>query len=129
MREIYRFCFEQFTDQLTFSLPPLEEWIAAFILHELVYILAFRGVGKLYRAGIIHGRNAGSLLHWVFRGISFAVAWVIVNGAIVVYRFITEHWLMIIGVICGIVLLAEAGVLMYKTMLQRRCAKANHTVE
>lgn len=129
MREIYRFCFEQFTDQLAFSLPPVAEWIVTLLLHELVFSVAYRRVGELYRAGVIHGRSAGSFLHWLFRGISFAIAWMIVNGTIVAYRFITEHWLMISGVICGVILLAVVGMLMYKVMLQHRCVKVNNTVE
>lgn len=120
MREIYRFCFEQFTDQLSFSLSPVAEWIVTLLLHEVVFRLAFRRVGELYRAGVIHGRSAGSFLHWLFRGISFAIAWMIVNSVIAVYRLITEHWLMIIGVICGIALLTVVGVLLYRVILQRR---------
>lgn len=120
MREIFRLCFEQFTDQLTFPLSPVTEWIVVLVLHEIVYRLAFSMVGDLYHSGIISGRLIGSFLHWLFRGISFAIAWLVVNFAVAAYRFVTEHWLMIIGAIGGIVLLAVAGALTYKAILQHR---------
>ena len=56
MREIFRFCFEQLTYYLSLHLDPLVELIALAILHEFVYRLAFKWVGKLYDIGIISGR-------------------------------------------------------------------------
>lgn len=129
MREIFRLCFEQFTDQLTFPLSPVTEWIVVLVLHEIVYRLAFSMVGDLYYSGIISGRLIGSFLHWLFRGISFAIAWMVVNFAVVAYRFVTEHWLIIVGTIGGILLLVVAAAITNKFLLQHRNAKAIRTTE
>lgn len=125
MREIFKLCFEQFTDQLTFLLNPVAEWIVVLILHEIVYKLAFSMVRKLYYSGIISGSLAGAFLHWLFRGVSFAIAWMIVNFSVVAYRFVTEHLLMVIGVNGGILLLTVAVAI----MLHHKNVKAISTTE
>lgn len=124
MRDIFRFCFEQITDPLTLPLNPFWEWIILTFLHEVVYRIAFDKVGVLYRAGIISGRLAGSFLHWLFRGISFVIAWFGINFVIALCRFVAEHWLLIIGIVGGIFLLAAFGVLAYKIMLHNQVTKA-----
>ena len=119
LREIYRLLFEQFTDQLMFSLDPLTDEILAFLLHGLVYKLAFSKVRNLYRTGIISSREAGSFLHWLFRSISFAIAWIGINALIAAYRFVTEHWVIVVCAIGGIILLAVVLMFSYKAISQR----------
>ena len=120
MRELFSFCFEQITDPLALPLHPLAEWIILTVLHKIAYKLAFSKVGDCYRVGIISGGTVGSALHWLFRTIIFIAFWAGINVVIAVYLFITEHWRMIIGVICGIVLLALAVVLAYKAFGKNR---------
>lgn len=129
MRELFRFCFEQVTDPLALPLHPIAEWLILAVVHEVAYQLAYSKVGGYYRAGIISGGTVGSALHWFFRSIIFVAFWWAINVVIAVYMFITEHWRMILVATGGVVLLVVVGVLMYKTMLQRRCVKANNTVE
>lgn len=125
MREIFRLCFEQFTDQLTFLLNPLAELIFVWILHKIVYKLAFSVVGDLYHSGIISGSLTGSFLHWFLRGVSFAIAWMIVNFSVVAYRFVTEHWLMVIAAIGSVLLLA----VIVAIMLHQKNVKVISTTE
>lgn len=120
MRELFSFCFEQITDPLALPLHPIAEWLILAVLHKIAYKLAFSKVGDCYHSGIISGGTVGSALHWLFRTIIFIAFWAGINVVIAVYLFITEHWRMIIGVICGIVLLALAIVLAYKAFGKNR---------
>jgi len=55
----------------------------------LLYDFAFGIVGGLYEAGIISGRDIGSIIHW---GIRYGIMWLIVQGLIL----IRDNWLLII---------------------------------
>ncbi len=120
MREIFRLFFEQFTNQLTFLLDPVAQWIVIFVLHKIIFKLAFRVIGDFYRSRIISGRLVGSFLHWVFRSISFAIAWILVNFFVIAHNFVTKHWTMSIGTIGGILLFSVVVIGIRKILLQRR---------
>lgn len=51
-------------------------------------------MGGLYRAGIISGRDLGSILHW---GIRYGIMW----GVIQILIFIRDNWLLITGFAIG----------------------------
>ena len=122
MSEIFSFCFEQLTDPLSLPLSPLAEWVILTILHQLVYTQAFSMVGNLYHSGYISGRFIGSFLHWFFRAISFLVAWCGIKALIFTYRFVTEHWLMIIGAIASILF----TMVIYKIVAKHWSIKTDH---
>ena len=96
MSEIFRFCFEQLTDPLSLPLNPLAEYVILAIIHTIAYELAFDKVGALYRSSMISGRQTGSFLHWLFRGICFVAMWAIVDMAICAYYFVVEHWVTLL---------------------------------
>jgi hypothetical protein len=55
----------------------------------LLYDFAFGIVGGLYRAGVIKGRDLGSIIHW---GIRYGIMWVTIQILI----FIRDNWLLIV---------------------------------
>jgi hypothetical protein len=65
----------------------------------MLYDFAFGIVGGLYRAGVIKGRDIGSIIHW---GIRYGIMWLIVQGLI----FIRDNWLLIILSIAAVITLA-----------------------
>ena len=114
MREIFRFCFDIITDPLSLPVNPLTEFIILALISQLAYEWAYGFVGDLYHTNIISGRSAGSFLHWFFRYISYVVVWAIVNTAINVYQFITEHMLILLACLGGIsVLIVCLGVIFH----------------
>jgi hypothetical protein len=112
LREILSFFFGEITDPLSLPLSPFAEWIILLIIHEIAYELAFSIVGDLYHSGCIRGRSSGSFSHWGFRTIIFLVIWGGINVLIFTYKFVIEHWLMIIGII-GSILVAVGLVFIY----------------
>ena len=120
LREIFRFCFDIITDPLSLPVNPLTEFIILALISQLAYEWAFGFIGDLYHANIISGRSVGSFLHWFFRYISYVIVWAIVNTAIYVYQFITEHWVILLAVLCGILLLIACFLLIYHLLLRKR---------
>lgn len=55
-------------------------------------------MGGLYRAGIISGRDLGSIIHW---GIRYGIMW----GIIQILIFIRDNWLFITGFVIGAIVL------------------------
>ena len=120
MREIFRFCFDIITDPLSLPVNPLTEFIILAFISQLAYEWAFGFVGDLYHANIISGRSVGSFLHWLFRYISYVVVWAITNAAIYVYQFITEHWLILLACLGGIVMLIASLFVISHLVSQKR---------
>lgn len=108
LREIFSFIFDKATDPLTLPIHFLWEWLILGVIGEIAYQFAFRKVGCLYRTGVISGRFAGSLLHWIIRFFIYVPVWAIVYWVIVFVQWIIAHWvaaiiITILAVILGIV--------------------------
>jgi hypothetical protein len=74
----------------------------------ILYDFAFGVVGGLYRAGIIKGRDLGSIIHW---GIRYGIMW----GTIQILLFIRDNWLFIIlSVVAAILVFVLIGLFMSK---------------
>ena len=120
LREIFRFCFDIITDPLSLPVNPLTEFIFLALISQLAYEWAYGFVGDLYHANIISGRSVGSFLHWLFRYICYVVVWAIINTAIYVYQFITEHWIILLAYLGSILMLIASIVVISHLVSQRR---------
>jgi hypothetical protein len=65
----------------------------------MLYDFAFGIVGGLYRAGVIKGKDLGSIIHW---GIRYRIMWLIIQGLI----FIRDNWIYIIISVFTIIIFA-----------------------
>ena len=74
------------------------DWLFPAVIVFLLYDFAFGIVGGLYRAGIITGRDLGSIIHW---GIRYGIMW----GVIQILIFIRDNWLLITGFVIGVLVL------------------------
>ena len=63
-------------------------------------------VGDLYDDGIISGRNAGHILHWIIRLIFFVVCWAVIYGLIVAVKWIIANYILVLCILGGILVLA-----------------------
>ena len=82
---IYEFLFQ--TEPLFNNV--LLDWAFPALIVFLLYDFAFGIVGGLYEAGIITGRDIGSIIHW---GIRYGIMWLVVQGLI----FLRDNWIFII---------------------------------
>lgn len=106
MREILSFIFGKLTDPLGLPLVWYKEWLILAAIGFIAYIIAFKFVGDLYRFDLIDGRTSGSILHWVIRFVFFVIIWAITYAVIWFVRFVKAHWIIVISVGCGLLLLA-----------------------
>jgi len=74
------------------------DWLFPAAIVFLLYDFAFGIVGGLYRAGIITGRDLGSIIHW---GIRYGIMW----GVIQILIFIRDNWLLITGFVVGAIII------------------------
>lgn len=115
MKEIFSFIFDKVTDPLTLPSPPLLEWLILGVIGEFAYQFAYRKVGSLYRTGIISGRFAGSLLHWIIRFFIYVPVWAIVYWSIVFVQWIIAHWVAAIIIVVSAVILGIVIRMIYKS--------------
>jgi len=86
----------------------LLDWIFPAAIVFILYDFAFGVVGGLYRAGIIRGRDLGSIIHW---GIRYGIMW----GAIQILIFIRDNWVnIVLAVIGSIAVFVLIGLFMSK---------------
>lgn len=106
MREVLSFLFDRITDPLGLPIAWYWEWIILAIITFAAYAIAFRAVDGLYDGGMISGSASGSILHWIIRLIVFVVIWVITYFVIWLAKLIFAHWLLIVSILGGILLIA-----------------------
>lgn len=106
MREVLSFLFDRITDPLGLPIAWYWEWIILAIITFAAYAIAFRTVGNLYNDGMISGSTAGSVLHWIIRLIVFVVIWAVTYFVIWLAKLIFAHWLLIVSILGGILVIA-----------------------
>ena len=129
MREFFSFCFDQLTDPLSLPLNPITEYIILAVIGMLAFILAFRLVGNMYDADVIGESVLGSIFHWVLRLVLFVSMWGITNAAIIAYRFLTEHLVILLVVFGGALLLLGAFFLVRHLVIQNRLKPIKETTQ
>lgn len=106
MREVLSFLFDRITDPLGLPIAWYWEWIILVVITFAAYAIAFRAVGNLYDDGMISGSTAGSVLHWIIRLIVFVAIWAIIYFVIWLAKLIFAHWLLIVSILGGILVIA-----------------------
>ena len=106
MREVLSFLFDRITNPLGLPIAWYWEWIILAVIELAAFAIAFRAVGNLYADGMISGSTAGSVLHWIIRLIVFVVIWAITYFVIWLAKLIFAHWLLIVSILGGILVIA-----------------------
>ena len=128
MRDFFSFCFEYLTDPLSLPLNPITEYIILALLDWIAQKLAYGLVGNMYGNSLISDGTSGSLFHWIFRGIIFVTIWWTANAVITIYRFVAEHWLILLTTLGAILLLAVFFLVRHFAM-QNRLKPVKETVQ
>jgi uncharacterized membrane protein len=101
MKEILKPIFERLTEGYTLFDNTQYNYIAMAIIGFIAFAVAWNIVGSLYRNDIISGRTSGSIIHWIFRFITFFVLFSFVSIILRVIRFIITVppwiWITIAG--------------------------------
>lgn len=108
MSAFFSFIFDRITDPLGLPLEAWKEWLILLAIGTVAYHIAFDIVGKMYGNGEITTRTGGSFFHWLIRAVVFVAMWAVTYGVIVAARFVAAHWIIVVSVLGGIVLVGAA---------------------
>lgn len=88
MKTILKPIFEWLTDGYTLFDNVIYNYVVMAIVGYIAFAVAWNGVGSLYRNNVISGRTSGSVLHWIFKLITFAVLFSVVSIILRLIRLI-----------------------------------------
>lgn len=128
LRQFFSFCFDQLTDPFALPLEPITEYIILGFIGFLAYVLAYKLVGNMYDMDVISGSVLGSIFHWILRFVIFVSLWGIANGVITIYRFVAEHWVILLAILGGALLLAAVFFLTRQFITQNRLKPVKETM-
>lgn len=123
---MFKFLFDILIDPLGLPIEWYWEYLILAIIGAVAYVMAYRFVGDMYHIGAIDSRMGGSFLHWLIRFILFAALWAITYGVIVVVRWVTVNWLLVLYITGGIVVVL--GIVTAITLLIRKQKKTKTEV-
>ena len=96
MREIYSILFALLTDPLGLPISPLWEYLILLVISEIAFRIAWKASP---------GGFGGSTIHWTVRIIAFVIMWAITYAVIWAIKFIIAHWIPIVCVAAGIIII------------------------
>lgn len=107
MRIILKPLFEIFTGEIAVCDNLLLNYVVMLGIGEIAFQLAHSLVGDAYHSGMISGKCAGSILHWLFRLVIYIGMAYLLRAAIAIYIFIVDIsvwvWHTLLGMlVCGI---------------------------
>ncbi len=129
MRAVFSFLFDRLTDPLGLPIAPLWEYLILFAIGGIAYLVAYTFVGDLYANDEIHLGCTGSILHWFVRFIVFLAIWAITYAIIWLVKLIFAHWVAILCILGGILLLAAIACAVWVVMQVRRAMSASEIDE
>ena len=101
--------FKFITESYSLLENPIEDWILMSVIGVLAFVIAYGVVGKLYAIGIIGGRDAGHILHWMIRFIVFVGIYSMAAAFIRVYVWFDNlpdiKWWILGGGVVAIILI------------------------
>ena len=106
MGAILSFIFDRLTDPLGLPVSALWEYVILLVIGSIAYAITFSFIGDMYDSGSISSSSAGSVCHWLIRFFVFVVVWAITYGVIALVKWITVHWVIVVSVLGGILLIA-----------------------
>lgn len=114
MGEIFSAIFDILIDPLGLPISALWEFVILIIIGEIAYRIAFSMVGDMYRSGGISSSWVGSIFHWIIRFIIFIIVWAVTYAVICIVKFITVHWLKILCILGGFLLIIAISLIVHK---------------
>ncbi|MCH5250513.1 MAG: hypothetical protein J1E98_11290 [Lachnospiraceae bacterium] len=79
--------FEYITSSFSLFEDSIKNYIFMALIGALAFSVAYKVVGELYSFGIIYGRGAGHVLHWIIRLIVFVVIYYVLATIIRIYNW------------------------------------------
>ncbi|MBQ8836962.1 MAG: hypothetical protein IJ002_05605 [Clostridia bacterium] len=97
MKVIYSLIFDIITDPLGLPI----SWICEYIILLVVGAIAYKIAWNVSPGGLF-----GSEIHWFVRILAFIVIWAIIYAVIWTVKLIVAHWVTVICILGGILLIS-----------------------
>lgn len=119
MKFILKPLFEILTGEVAVCDNIIYNYLIMLFVGEIAFRFAFSLVGDAYDAGLISGKSAGSVLHWVIRFVIYLVVAYLIRGTIWLYNFIVgvPHWIWWTGL--GLIIAGMIGVIVVRFINER----------
>lgn len=98
-----KFIFDILTDPLGLPIEWYWEYLILAVIGAVVYVVAYRCVGDMYRSGMIDGGTSSSFFHWSIRLVLFVVLWAVTYGIIAAVKRLTDNWGLVLCIFGGVV--------------------------
>lgn len=105
MRVVFGFIFDRITDPLGLPISPLWEYIILAVIGAVAFGIAWDASP---------GGRWGSEIHWSVRLIAFIALWAVTYAVIWVGKFLIAHWIPVVCVAAGALILGVTGIIIYK---------------
>ena len=94
--------FEILTGEVAVCDNILLNYVIMLGVGEIAFQAARSLVGDAYRAGMINGKSAGSILHWIIRLLIYVVIAYLLRAVIAIYLFFASIpgwvWICVVGI-------------------------------
>jgi CHASE2 domain-containing sensor protein len=104
LRPIYSLIFDLLTDPLTLPIHPIWEYVILLILGKIAFKIAWEASP---------GGFFGSTIHWFVRAVAMVAIWAVTYAVIVAGQFVIAHWIPIVCIIGGLVVVGISAALIY----------------
>lgn len=101
----------------------LYNYLIMLVVGEIAFRFAFSLVGDAYDIGLISGKSAGSILHWIIRLVIYVVIAYLLRGGIWLYIFVigVPHWVW--WILVGIVVTTMILVIVFRYAREKRASE------
>jgi hypothetical protein len=101
----------------------LYNYLIMLVVGEIAFRFAFSLVGDAYDIGLISGKSAGSILHWIIRLVIYVVIAYLLRGGIWLYIFVigVPHWVW--WTLVGIVVTTMILVIVFRYAREKRASE------
>ena len=90
---------------------PLGEYIILLVIGRIAFCIAWDASP---------GGRGGSEIHWSVRIIAFTAIWAVVYALIAVVKFVIVHWIPIVCIIGGLIIIAAIIVTIHRIKTKRK---------
>ena len=105
MKPIYSILFDILTDPLGLPISPLWEYLLLLVISGIAFRIAWEASP---------GGFGGSTIHWIVRIIAFVAIWAVTYAVIWAGKFVIAHWIPVVCVAGGALIIGVAGTIIYK---------------
>ena len=101
----------------------LYNYLIMLVVGEIAFRVAFSLVGDAYNLGLISGKSAGSILHWIIRLVIYVAIAYLLRGCIWLVRFVIGVPHLVWWTLTGVIVAAMILVIVLRYVREKRTSE------